>query len=58
MALFDLPLEQLERYAPDVPQPADFDAFWRGTLEAADARPARPAPTAGQRVRHPSGAFA
>ena len=32
MALFDLPLDQLERYAPAVPEPADFDAFWRSTL--------------------------
>lgn len=35
MAPFDLPLEQLERYAPPVPEPADFDAFWGSTLKAA-----------------------
>lgn len=49
MALFDLPLEQLRRYAPVVPEPADFDAFWRATLREADARPVlvdvRPEPT-------------
>ncbi|MFI1095392.1 acetylxylan esterase [Streptomyces sp. NPDC020917] len=39
MALFDLPLEQLERYAPDVPEPADFDAFWHATLQQAAAVP-------------------
>lgn len=49
MALFDLPLEQLERYAPVVPEPADFDAFWRSTLEQAATAPVivdvRPEPT-------------
>jgi cephalosporin-C deacetylase len=35
MGLFDLPLDQLERYAPAVREPADFDAFWRSTLEPA-----------------------
>jgi cephalosporin-C deacetylase len=39
MAPFDLPLEELERYAPAVAEPADFDAFWRGTLAAAAATP-------------------
>ncbi len=38
MALFDLPLDELERYAPQVPEPADFDAFWHATLEQAEAR--------------------
>jgi cephalosporin-C deacetylase len=32
MALWDLPLEELERYAPTVEEPADFDAFWAETL--------------------------
>jgi cephalosporin-C deacetylase len=32
MPLFDLPLDQLERYAPAVPEPEDFDAFWHKTL--------------------------
>jgi len=49
MALFDLPLDQLERYAPAVPEPDDFDEFWRATLASASARPvlldARPEPT-------------
>ncbi|HZP52949.1 acetylxylan esterase [Actinocrinis sp.] len=36
MAPFDLPLDQLERFAPAVPEPEDFDAFWGGTLK--DAR--------------------
>jgi cephalosporin-C deacetylase len=49
MALFDLPLDQLERYAPTVPEPADFDAFWRTTLDEAAARSVvvdvRPVPT-------------
>ena len=35
MAFFDLPLEQLKSYAPDVPEPDDFDAFWKLTLEEA-----------------------
>ncbi|MDM7854657.1 acetylxylan esterase [Cellulomonas alba] len=35
MALFDLPLDQLERYAPDVAEPADLDAFWAETLDEA-----------------------
>ena len=39
VALFDLPLDQLERYAPDVAEPADFDAFWRLTLDQAAERP-------------------
>jgi len=37
MALFDLPLDQLDQYAPTVHEPVDFDAFWRSTLEQADA---------------------
>jgi cephalosporin-C deacetylase len=49
MALFDLPLEHLERYAPAVGEPADFDEFWSSTLEQAAARPVildvRPEPT-------------
>ena len=40
MAQFDLPLAELERYRPDVPEPADFDAFWASTL--GEARRARP----------------
>jgi len=33
--LFDMPLEQLRAYLPDRVEPADFDAFWRGTLAGA-----------------------
>lgn len=32
MALFDMPLDQLERYLPARAEPADFDAFWAATL--------------------------
>jgi cephalosporin-C deacetylase len=39
VALFDLPLAELQRYAPAVPEPDDFDAFWDGTLKQADAGP-------------------
>ena len=39
MALFDLPLDQLERYAPTVREPADFDAFWRSTLQRTGTGP-------------------
>ena len=49
MALFDLPLDQLERYMPEVREPADFDEFWRASLATAgnsplilDCRPAEP----------------
>lgn len=36
MPAFDLPLPELERYRPDVPEPADHDASWARTLT--DAR--------------------
>ncbi|NUR27436.1 MAG: prolyl oligopeptidase family serine peptidase, partial [Catenulispora sp.] len=39
MALFDLPLEQLDRYLPEIREPADFDAFWRATLDTAAGHP-------------------
>lgn len=32
MAFFDMPLEQLQTYTPDVRQPDDFDVFWSRTL--------------------------
>lgn len=32
MAHFDLPLDDLRTYAPDIPCPGDFDAFWADTL--------------------------
>jgi cephalosporin-C deacetylase len=35
MAQFDLPIDQLEAYVPDVVEPADFDAFWSGTIAEA-----------------------
>jgi cephalosporin-C deacetylase len=39
MPAFDLPLEQLQRYTPDVREPDDFDAFWHSTLHDANAGP-------------------
>ncbi|CAM5790437.1 acetylxylan esterase [Cellulomonas persica] len=46
MALYDLPLPELERYLPDLDEPADLDDFWSRTLAEArrhdvvvDARP-------------------
>ena len=35
MALFDLPLTDLERYRPEPDEPADLDDFWQRTLAAA-----------------------
>jgi cephalosporin-C deacetylase len=35
MAFFDMPLDQLQTYAPSRNEPADFDAFWRRTLDEA-----------------------
>jgi cephalosporin-C deacetylase len=35
MALFDLPLPELEKYTPDVREPRDFDVFWAETLAEA-----------------------
>ncbi|MGW2093524.1 acetylxylan esterase [Promicromonospora sukumoe] len=42
MAQFDLPLEELQAYHPDVPEPADLDAFWAETLT--ESRAAAPGP--------------
>lgn len=39
MPLFDLPLEKLRTYQPDLPRPADFDAFWRDTLAESRRHP-------------------
>jgi cephalosporin-C deacetylase len=39
MPQVDLPLEELERYRPDVAEPADFDAFWAGSLAEAAQHP-------------------
>ena len=36
MAFFDLPREELERYIPARKEPADFDRFWRATLDEAN----------------------
>ncbi len=33
MAIFDLPLEQLKTYIPTREEPADFDSFWKSTLD-------------------------
>ncbi|HEY0120072.1 MAG TPA: acetylxylan esterase, partial [Cellulomonas sp.] len=35
MAIFDLPLPELERYLPDLDEPADLDDFWSSTLAEA-----------------------
>ena len=35
MAFFDLSLDQLQTYRPQVAEPADFDAFWQATLAEA-----------------------
>lgn len=39
MALFDLPLEQLETYRPERQEPDDFNAFWQATLAEARGYP-------------------
>ncbi|MCU1534731.1 MAG: acetylxylan esterase [Glaciihabitans sp.] len=35
MALFDLPLEELRDYRPEIARPADLDDFWASTLQTA-----------------------
>jgi len=35
MAIFDLPLNELKTYLPTREEPADFDAFWKSTLDEA-----------------------
>ncbi|MEU6769114.1 acetylxylan esterase [Streptomyces sp. NPDC046853] len=35
MPHFDMPLDELRRYRPDMTEPEDFDAFWEKTLSAA-----------------------
>lgn len=42
MAQFDLPLEQLESFAPELDEPADFDEFWTTTLAEARGFDAAP----------------
>lgn len=39
MPLFDLPLDQLRAYQPEIPEPGDFDAFWQRSLTEAAAHP-------------------
>lgn len=39
MPFFDLPLDQLWEYRPDVSEPADFDEFWSATLDEHPWRP-------------------
>ncbi|HMM29552.1 MAG TPA: acetylxylan esterase [Aggregatilineaceae bacterium] len=42
MALFDKPLEELRVYKPERTEPADFDAFWRHTLDETRRHPLDP----------------
>jgi cephalosporin-C deacetylase len=35
MPQYDLPLDELRRYSPDLPVPADLDVFWASTLAEA-----------------------
>lgn len=39
MAFFDLSLNELKNYCPERDEPADFDSFWKTTLEEARAFP-------------------
>jgi cephalosporin-C deacetylase len=39
MSFFDLSLKELQTYFPDRDEPADFDIFWKSTLEEARAFP-------------------
>lgn len=39
MALFDLPLDQLEKYSPAIAEPKDFEEFWKATLDEAAGWP-------------------
>src|SRR5215208_5775952 len=39
MSFFDLSLKELQSYCPDRDEPADFDTFWKSTLEEARAFP-------------------
>lgn len=42
MPFFDLPLDELQRYSPHIPEPTDFDAFWDATLSEARQHPLHP----------------
>ena len=39
MAFFDLPLNELKTYTPAREEPANFDSFWKSTLDEARAHP-------------------
>jgi len=39
MTIFDFPLDQLRTYLPAREEPADFDSFWKSTLDEARALP-------------------
>lgn len=39
MPLFDLPLEQLQTFRPEILEPNDFDAFWQHSLSQTRAHP-------------------
>lgn len=39
MPIFDLSLDKLRQYAPEIAEPADFDAFWQGTLDETVRQP-------------------
>jgi cephalosporin-C deacetylase len=39
MAFFDLPLNELKTYLPSREEPADFDSFWKSTLDEARVFP-------------------
>ncbi|GAA3788411.1 cephalosporin-C deacetylase [Sphaerisporangium flaviroseum] len=42
MTLFDMPLERLREYRPERDEPADFDAFWKQTLDEASTHDLAP----------------
>ncbi len=42
MAFFDLPLEELQTYKPERPEPPDFGQFWDATLDEARNHPLNP----------------
>ncbi|MFT3892594.1 MAG: acetylxylan esterase [Anaerolineales bacterium] len=39
MAFFDLSLKELQTYRPERTEPADFDSFWKSTLEETRSHP-------------------
>jgi cephalosporin-C deacetylase len=42
MVFFDKPLEELQVYRPERPEPPDFDTFWQTTLAETRAYPLKP----------------